>query len=535
MYKLMLVEDQPEVLRAMTETLQWEELGFQRPIACADGRSAITRIEDGFAPNVVITDICMPFVDGLELAEYVAHHLPGTLVVMLTGYDDFQYAHKALRLKVFDYVLKPITPKSLRQLATRLREELDERRVKELDELDAHSRERFWTRLLTTGLSAATIDDHVRVHKLPVQGPFLVVAADLDLHRPATPEEGRENELLRYGMTNILTELVEQEDNCLLCTPIQTACYVLLRGQDTQTLYMRAENIAQRLATACMPLNHGATCGVSLPAQSLEQLHEAYRQATRALDYRFYCGALACIRLCEIGQPSSVVADFRAPERVLTQAIKAGRAEEARAAVAQLCSLLEKQKASYQDCLQHSQHFALHVLDCLADCLSKEEIRGIEQCWEESGFYAVSNLPQLYELMSQLVETALDAVARLSEDDSVARVRKVETYIREHYGDEDLSLNTIREEFAISISYFSALFKTVTGCTFVEYVTQVRMTKARQMLTLTEKRTAEIAQAVGFADPHYFSVTFKRMIGMTPSQYRAQSRHTAAPEESRSS
>ncbi|MEG2653868.1 MAG: helix-turn-helix domain-containing protein, partial [Ruthenibacterium sp.] len=94
----------------------------------------------------------------------------------------------------------------------------------------------------------------------------------------------------------------------------------------------------------------------------------------------------------------------------------------------------------------------------------------------------------------------------------------------EHYSDDTLSLNTIRDVFAISVSYFSAIFKAGTGYTFVEYLTQVRIEKAKELLKLTEKRTSEIAAEVGFADPHYFSVTFKRVTGLTPREYRTQQR-----------
>ncbi|MEG0440933.1 MAG: response regulator, partial [Oscillospiraceae bacterium] len=172
MYKILLVEDEPEVLNAMVSTLHWNDLGFETPVACAHGQAAIDAMEGGFVPHAVITDICMPFVDGVQLTSYIAEHFPATLVVMLTGYDDFSYAHKAIKLKVYDYVLKPITPNSLRELATKLCNELDDRRVKNTDEFDALARERFLTSLLTAQLDEKTICDGLRVHKIPCDCPF---------------------------------------------------------------------------------------------------------------------------------------------------------------------------------------------------------------------------------------------------------------------------------------------------------------------------------------------------------------------------
>lgn len=95
--------------------------GFDPPVGCRDGREAIEKLEGGFVPDVLITDICMPFVDGLELTRYINEHLPNTVVVILTGYDDFQYAHRAIKMQVYDYVLKPVTPASINELTDRLR------------------------------------------------------------------------------------------------------------------------------------------------------------------------------------------------------------------------------------------------------------------------------------------------------------------------------------------------------------------------------------------------------------------------------
>ena len=121
MYKVLLAEDEVEVLSAMLKTIQWKNCGFEPPVGCQDGMKAIEILKEGFVPNLVITDICMPFADGLELTEYINANLPGTIVVILTGYDEFKYAHSAIKLKVYDYVLKPVTPGHMTELLNRLR------------------------------------------------------------------------------------------------------------------------------------------------------------------------------------------------------------------------------------------------------------------------------------------------------------------------------------------------------------------------------------------------------------------------------
>lgn len=123
-------------------------------------------------------------------------------------------------------------------------------------------------------------------------------------------------------------------------------------------------------------------------------------------------------------------------------------------------------------------------------------------------------------MIDEVCDKAFKILALTKSDTAAAQVSKAEKYIREHYGDPRLSLNMITEHLAISTSYFSAIFKSRTGATFVEYLTRVRMEKAQQILAFTDRRTYEAAEDVGFSDPHYFSVTFKRVTGMTPKEYR---------------
>lgn len=525
MYKIMLIEDEPAVLKAMTDTPDWGSLSFHTPIACANGKVAIEIIESGFVPDAVITDICMPFVDGVALTEYLTEHCPQTIVAMLTGYDDFSYAHKAIKLRVFDYVLKPITPKSLCKLATRICEELENRRILHTDEFDKLAKERFFIKLLTEQLDNKTIEDNLRVHKVPTDFAYwTVLVADLGRENVITASQNRDFEIARYGLGNILSELALEQDVSVACVHIKETYCVVLCGNSEQELTEAARTLAINLADACTLIKQTVTCGVGLPTNSPNTLHNVYLQAVLALNYRFFFGHVPYILEQDISVQQSDKFDYAYYAQAVTSAVKQGSHEKTMQALDTMCAQMQAQMLPYEQCLRTCQRALLHLLDLMGEYLSAEDMATLERAWDNTNLFSATTLPQLQIMLRSVCSLAFDSFTQAVEDDTTQRVRKVEAYIRENYGNEDLSLNTIRDEFAISISYFSAIFKATTGTTFVDYLTQIRIEKAKELLLITEKRAGEIAAEVGFADPHYFSITFKRVTGLTPRDYRTQKR-----------
>ena len=128
MYKALLVDDEALTREAVKENIRWEEAGFELIAACENGRDAVEVIK-AEAPDLVLTDICMPYVDGLELAEYVCDNCPDTRTVIISGYDEFEYAKKAVKYRVMEYILKPVTPSELTEVLLKVKESLDEERL----------------------------------------------------------------------------------------------------------------------------------------------------------------------------------------------------------------------------------------------------------------------------------------------------------------------------------------------------------------------------------------------------------------------
>ncbi len=523
MYKILLAEDEQEVLSAMIGLIRWEQHGFETPVGCRDGREAIAKLKEGFVPDAVITDICMPFVDGLELTQYLNEHVPQAIVVVLTGYDDFGYAQKAIQLQVYDYVLKPITPARINELIQRLKQKLDSRQ----DSGDTMKivASHFLNRLVTKKMDPVLIEENCRTHRLEFPGRYhLAAVLDVDLPAPSTAQETNTLELMRYGLCNISQELAEQYPNIMVFQGNDGLTNLLASGEASSQVYNTAMALIKLISsTASSSLRISASAGIGEPVAYLDEIWRSREQAVTALGYRFFYGesSIVCSAGIDIHKTQDI--DYAAYSKRMEDAVKALDHASAQAAIKDMMEAMRKSHVPYDRCVIYSQKLIMSLLTLVDGMLGRQEAGELEKFWVSSNFYAAPNIGWLEEVVEKVFARAFSGFEVIKTDSAAAQVMKAEAYMKEHYNDPNLSLNTLTEYLAISNSYFSAIFKGKTGSTFIEYLTRLRMERAKQILSMTDRRTYEVAEDVGFSDPHYFSVAFKRVTGMTPKEYREYS------------
>lgn len=364
MIKVFLVEDESIIRRGIRDNIDWESNGFQFVGEAGDGEYAYPQILKT-EPDILITDVKMPFMNGLELSRLVRKALPQTKIIILSGYDEFDYAKEAIKIGISDYLLKPITSVSL---------------------LDA-----------------------------------------------------------------------------------------LKRAADT----VREEREKTRL---------------------LERYFVSYEKYNEFLDKTDYSGV-----------DRKLIEDF----------LKLGSAEE--------CSMfVEEYFAAVGENNYNSlflrQYMATDIFYCIKDFVKgihvktediPDEFRDIKLIPK-----AVSDVGTTKEYLKSLFKFALESRDQVSNDRYGELIAAAKSYILENYGNNEFSLNMIASYIGVSPSYFSSIFKQETGQSFVEYLTKVRIEKACELLKCTTLRTAEIGEKVGYNDPHYFSATFKKVIGMSPKEFK---------------
>ncbi|RUS43544.1 response regulator [Cohnella sp. AR92] len=531
MYKLIIVDDEVLVRQAIKSQMNWAELGFECSGVYEDGADALESMEREEA-DVVLTDIGMPFMDGLELTRELAAKYPQAKVIILTGYDDFDYAQQALKLQAVDYILKPVTSSELGAVLSKLREELDAKRNREQDyeqlkrelaESMPVLRERFLERLMTSEMPVRQREEGMSYFRLEWAGPHLVeLAVDVDEYNWELPASITDQQLIRFAVFNVAQELIAKSEGTAVFRDRENRVLALLSGNDPQELQEKALSVAEEVhqaVTAILPVK--LSIGIGCSCRDREDLLFAHRTALSALEYRFVIGDNAIIRLSDVEQRRrpeelSVVAW----ENEFVTKLKTGTSEEMDEAVDRLFADIRKSLLPLEICQMYLQRLVLTIVHTSYEMTSGEQ-KGTEPAYSPVQQMAfLESLDETQEWMRELCRSTIAKIRSLREDQSASQVNKALEYVRRNLKDPDLSLISACKHISMSPSYFSAIFKQRTGRTFIEQVTYARMERAKELLANTSMKSYEVAHEVGYGDPHYFSGVFKKYAGDTPTDYR---------------
>lgn len=514
MYKVLLVEDEAAVREGIVQRIDWGAHGFVLAGACEDGRGAMRVLESG-AVDVVITDINMPVMDGLALSEQIQQHWPDTIVVILTGFGDFTYAQKAIRYRVQEYILKPITARQLRELLDKLRAELDSRRaaagqVAALMDDVGKARDLMRTQVLQKLLAGEGADEAETgmedIAEVLGPPPYRVVVADVMAPKGEASDAGREylqKELEKHAAEQRL-ETVRDENERI----------VLVCGGEKG-----AETAERMLWAAARQRGLPLSAAVGAEVETLSALAHSYAGALSAFEhtYRLPPGQML---YAEKLPPPGPRASFGDKRRAVVTAVRMLNAEQAQAELSYLVAALAEAALPRREMVHQLQKLALQ----LSEYAEEEGIQPQAASAQlESGIVRSCTLGEGVEMLRQYMNEALEHGTNRGDAASRQGAVAVE-YIKENYMDPELSLQRVTQHLSVSTSYFSTLFKNYTGVTFVEFLTQLRMDKAQELLMTTDCKNYEIAARVGYDDPGYFGSTFKKATGFSPSEYRKRYR-----------
>lgn len=533
MYKLLIVDDETLVREAIQEEMNWERMGFVCIGACEDGIEALEFIEREQV-DVVLTDIEMPFMDGIELTQELSARYPDVKVIMITGYDNFEYACQAVKMHVADYIMKPVTAAEMKDIMRRIGEQLDkehnhkrdyEQLKRRLNESMPLLKERFLERMVTSYMTPKQIREGLNYYNVHWSGPWLVeLAIDVDeltLNQPSTPSD---DELFRFAIYNIAQEVMKQYFGAVTFRDRENRTLIIMSCYDQEEVIEKAGRTAEEIHSAIsayLPLK--CSIGIGHACRQEDKIVFIHRTALSALDYRFVVGSNAIIPISDMERctrPQLLTAV--AWEHELITNLKTGAPQEMEEWIDRLIATFREQRFSIDVCTIYLQRFVLTLMHTLYEMESNADKVFGEAANPMEEIKQLATLGDMEQWVRTLCREAITLIRSTREDHSMMQVRKAMAYVKQHYMDPELSLKTVCRYVAISISYFSTLFKSVTGKTIVEYIIEERMVKAKELLKLTEMRSYEIAHAVGYKDPQYFSSAFKKHIGCTPTDFRSK-------------
>ncbi len=545
LYKVMIVDDEAIIREGLRSRIDWQTYGFELVGDYTNGREALDAI--GLQPpDLIISDICMPFMDGLELAEQVQQQYPQIKMVILTGFDEFEYARRAIRLKVSDFILKPITAHEIRERLIQIRTEMDESYLQQenIDQIQLQLsqslpilRERFWEQAFTTGVSASEYTHQLQQLQLPMmQSPYCI-----SLLEPSSPSLIPSNESSTsdqpYNMLQpMLSGFIEQAlPEQIIVVPIVFQSQLLLLfaakpGYTVTPQSLRGE-MQQLLHAACISTEARSDVsfsgGIGHCYDNPALLPNAYGDALHAIDEKFLLpSASAPLYVLSTLIPSPPTNSTQAATRLyqiekeLLQCIRNGDMHITALQVQQFADQLHEQRASRNQCVSQFDRIARLIRDWLVQLDN-----GIDfySDWQQLNAVLPLHLNQLTERMITALKNLQHRLYTAPHSGN-QHIQRALQYIEQHYGNPKLSLQDMCTLTLMSTTRFCQAFKQHTGETYIEYLTHLRIDKARELLRLTDDKFYQIAEKVGYTDPNYFSAFFKKHTGLTLRQYREQQR-----------
>lgn len=534
MLRVFLAEDETIIRETLRDTVPWARCGYTFVGEAGDGEMALPLIQQT-RPDVLITDIRMPFMDGLALSKLVLQEFPQMKVIILSGYDDFEYAQTAIGLGVERYLLKPITKSTLMKVLEEVREKIQGERAQqnyltqfrqEAQDYEQYARRRFLERVVAGQLSVQEIYEQAEKLDLDLRAKSYNLALV-----SAMPESGSTSESysepgarIRDGM---VAHFLRHPDYILFRWNLTSFAVLLLERQEGMEAIMGRciRKVRELYQTFGPELNWYVAMGT--PTQRLSALPGCFEEVSRLWAYRHILPEQHILTAQTVKSLTGTGSDHdlsgldmnKVNPAMLTGVLQNASAQE-------ISSFVDEYTHSLEDALESGPFCQYLMLSARFTATQFVEALGVEQKEYLGNLSCLGMVGQqisidnLKRYLSDILLQAIRLRDRVTGSQYKVQLKQAICYIDEHYRSEDISLNRVAKEVDLSPNYLSAVFSQEMGTTFVEYLTAKRMEKARELLRSSDLRSGEIAAAVGYKDSHYFSFLFKKTQGCTPRDYR---------------
>lgn len=530
MLKVFLAEDEFVVREGIKNNIDWNAHGYDFCGEAGDGELAYSMIRN-LHPDIVITDIKMPFMDGLALSRMIKEQFPEVEIILLTGYEDFEYAKEAIKIGVASYLSKPISGENLLKEVGIVAGKIEERRreqeiarkyredMKERTELEKQD---FFQSLVTGDRTLPYILEKAKELSIDLSAmrynivilKVWSIKHDVEEFSGSVLKVQEEIEKMVAARKAVLFEL-NLEGNAILFggdsdEAVNTAIKEFIG--ETKKLFSEYPNIRY-------------FGGVGQVVERITDIPTSFDWAGRAYAHQYLTSDNDIIfgsdEGLHAGKEDVILSEIdprHIDRRLVKEFLRRGETSETEFF---LDEFLEGMGRNAIRSTMLRQYISMDIYFCVADFIEND--LGLSRADTQARIPAAELLADeknTYDYLIDLIDSAIE----LRKENSQGRYRdvvsQVMAYIDEHYSEEELSLNTLAAHVNFSPNHLSAVFRQETGQTFIKYLTDYRLDKAKELLLTTSKKSNEIGLMVGYKDPHYFSYLFKKTQGMTTTQYR---------------
>jgi len=522
-YKVFLVEDEIFTREGIRNTLDWETLGFTFCGEASDGEIALPMIQSS-KPDVIITDIKMPFMDGLQLTKIVREHMPWVKIIILSGHDEFIYAQSAVKLGVTEYLLKPVSAQDLSKVLKKLsvtldREHQDREKLKSLvgnNEVNlVLSRENFLLKLVMGGVSSAEAIEQSQQFGLDIVARYyLVVLIRIELCNHSQPFDYFEYQQVEQ----IVSEFAGDNIDIFLTKKDLEELILLIKSDSLERLVQDGFFLAGLIKNE---IKNRTTCNVLIeigsPQDRIGNIHHSFAEAL----IQSKSGQSTQITFQNNTEHVDLIkVDHEAIENYMNFGSIREFDEFFSTSIEPLCEIAQQSYLMrhylFLNLILTAKQFVSDLGGDVEQLVS--DVHGIENILKD-----MNSMEQFKEEMKKIFITALTYRTNQANHERVLILQRSKAYMDNHYADPDLKMSKVAVKFNISPSHFSTIFHQELGITYRDYLSKIRINHAKELLGTTNLKCSEVAYQCGFNDSHYFSYVFKKKTGLTPQQFRANS------------
>lgn len=531
MYKVFIVDDEVVVREGIRNNVNWDITNFSLAGEAPDGEMALPLIQE-IKPDILITDIKMPFMNGLELSRIIKKNMPWVKIIILSGHDEFNFAKEAISIGVTEYLLKPISSsdliKSLNKIVNQIEAEKKERENIESIKHQLKNNSGLLKDQFLNELSLGIIQPIDAIEKCSIYNISLIakyyLIAIIESEIKENSNSGKQSSSY-LKIESAISGIVEGNTDIIRFKRNMEETVLIFKGDSPADLEESAYRISQSIKYEVgRSTGHSLTIGIGSTRERIQGITESFNDAETAKNYKYVFGKNKIIGIKDVKTDVLSRNELLKLDKVsIIEYLKCG-----------VKSNIQDYLSGYIQCLSEPNlksliftYYAFMDIVLTSARFVKElggdfealipEVAHIESIVEN-----MDSINKFMEYAEKIFTKVFDFRDSKTENRYGNIIYKARDYINSNYFDPELSLNSLASFVNISPSHFSTIFSQETGDTFIEYLTMTRMKKAMELLKTTNQKSSEIAYNVGYNDPHYFSYLFKKFAGLTPKEYRCE-------------
>ncbi len=532
MNKVIIVDDEPAIREGIKNIINWEQFGMEVSAVAGSSAEALEKI-DHSPPDILILDICLDGMDGLEILEIVRHKYPNVYVILISGYDEFEYARRAIDLNAFCYMLKPIDVGQLGQKLLQIREKIEQKfsqlkKDKELNERLKESIPIIREHLFHKIIKGKNINLDLITGKADFLGinlkaeEYLVIVVEPNLSENKSEYD---KNLTKYAVMELCEDAFSDGYRCY-SFELGDNIGFLVCGENIELSQIKdiSCGIIQKINQS---LSASVTIGIGSITKEITSVTHSYNEAVSALEYKILMGLNRVI-----DSESILNSANRRLERNLIRELFNKRKEELKYAlktmnqemVQSICSdITNTLERSLKENIRNFNRDLLQLSNSLNEVVIGLDIN-IDKVFSGGydlygSFKRLETIEKISCCLQEFFQAILEEIRHRQNISNSFYINKARDYIEKNlYG--ELSLSSMADYLYVSSNYLSRIFKQEVGESFIEYVIRKKMLEAKRLLESSTYKVYEIADELNYKDVNYFTKTFKKAFGVTPTEYR---------------